>query len=92
MKFTLTPRGKNNDFNADSCFMKDYNAEIHKIFAELLGVDENSELRYKNFMVEYLPVHDVEVSVISDIGTNGMGIGNYAGTVERLIAHLNTVY
>lgn len=92
VKLTLTSREKDNDFNADSCFMKDYDAEIHGIFAELLGVDENSELRYKKFMVKYLPTHDVEVSVIDDAETNGVGIGDYTSTVERLISHLNTVY
>ena len=92
VKLTLTSREKDNDFNADSCFAKDYNADIHGIFAELLGVDENSELRYKKFLVKYLPAHDVEVSVINDTETNGAGIGEYAATVERLIAHLSSVY
>ena len=88
VRLSFTTRDRDNDFNADSCFMKDYNASLEGIIAELLGVNENPELRYKKFLVNYLPTHDAEVSVVED-ESSGVGIGDFASTVSKLA---NAVY
>ena len=87
VRFSFSPR-KGVDFNADSRYRKDYNAEIHEIIGELLGID--NDLRQKRFLTAYAP-NTVEVSIVDD-QSNGVGIGNYEETVERLISRLRATY
>lgn len=90
VKLTFTTRDGDDDFNADVLYEKDYNATLEGIMTELLGIDANSDLRYKKFLVNYLPTQDVEVSLVEE-ESSGVGIGNYATTIDRLVYRLSNI-